>query len=130
MASGNFKGLPRRTARDRILRDNAFNIAKNSKYDGHQRRIASMVDNWYKVYCYACTVTLATWNQFEGGAAWSDTLAAQDKYKSSVLVTHYLPEKLSNSIIRKFEKRKIKSSFKGDIWGTDLAGMYLISKYN
>ena len=45
MASGNFKGLPRRTARDRILRDNAFNIAKNSKYDGHQRRIASMVDN-------------------------------------------------------------------------------------
>ena len=29
---GDFKGLTRRTASDKILRDKTFNIAKNSKY--------------------------------------------------------------------------------------------------
>ena len=41
MAYGDFKGLARRTASDKILRDKAFNIAKNSKYDGYQRGLAS-----------------------------------------------------------------------------------------
>ena len=40
---GDFKDLARRTASDKALRDKAFNIAKNSKYDGYQRRLASMV---------------------------------------------------------------------------------------
>ena len=35
MAYGNFKDLTRRTASDKILRAKAFNIAKNSKYDGY-----------------------------------------------------------------------------------------------
>ena len=43
MAYGDFKDLTRRTASDNILRDNAFNIAKNPKYDGYQRGLASMV---------------------------------------------------------------------------------------
>ena len=43
MAYGNFKGLTRRTASDKILHDKAFNIAKNPKYDRYQRRLASMV---------------------------------------------------------------------------------------
>ena len=43
MAYGDFKDLTRRTASDKILRDKAFNIAKNLKYDGYQRRLASMV---------------------------------------------------------------------------------------
>ena len=34
-AYGNFKDLARRTASDKILRDKAFNIAKNPKYDGY-----------------------------------------------------------------------------------------------
>ena len=34
MACGDFKDLTRRTASDKILRDKAFNIAKNPKYDG------------------------------------------------------------------------------------------------
>ena len=43
---GDFKDLARRTASDKVLRDKAFNIAKNSKYDGYQRRLASMVYNF------------------------------------------------------------------------------------
>ena len=43
MASGDFKDLSRRATSDKILRDKAFNIAKNPKYDRYQRRLASMV---------------------------------------------------------------------------------------
>ena len=43
MVYGDFKDLVRRTASDKVLRDKAFNIAKNSKCDGYQRGLASMV---------------------------------------------------------------------------------------
>ena len=40
MAYADFKDLARRTASAKVLRDKAFNIAKNPKYDGYQRRLA------------------------------------------------------------------------------------------
>ena len=43
MAYGDFKNLAKRTASDKVLRDKAFNIAKNLKYDGYQRGLASIV---------------------------------------------------------------------------------------
>ena len=43
MAYGEFKYLKRRTYSDKVLRYKAFNIAKSPKYDGYQRRLASMV---------------------------------------------------------------------------------------
>ena len=47
MVYGNFKDLKRRTASDKILIDKAFNIAKNPKYDGYQRGLASMFYNFF-----------------------------------------------------------------------------------
>ena len=38
-----FKDIARRTASDKVLRDKAFNIAKNPKYDGYKRGFSSMV---------------------------------------------------------------------------------------
>ena len=38
MAYGDFKDLAKRTAADKVLRDQAFNIAKDPKYNGYQRR--------------------------------------------------------------------------------------------
>ena len=35
MTYGDFKDLPRKTASDKMLRNKAFNIAKNRKYDGY-----------------------------------------------------------------------------------------------
>ena len=43
MACADFKDFSRRTNSDKILRDKAFNIAKNPKYDAYQRGLASMV---------------------------------------------------------------------------------------
>ena len=47
IAYGDFKDLARRTAPDKVLRDKAFNIAKNPNYDGYQRRHASMADIFF-----------------------------------------------------------------------------------
>ena len=46
MAYGDFKDLNRRTFADKVLRDKAFNIAKDPKCDGYQRCLASMVYNF------------------------------------------------------------------------------------
>ena len=43
MAIKDFKDLPRRTASGKVLRDKAFNIAKNPKYNGYQCGLASVV---------------------------------------------------------------------------------------
>ena len=40
MTYGDFKELPGRTASDEVLRDKAFNITKNPKYDGYQGGLA------------------------------------------------------------------------------------------
>lgn len=38
-----FKYLPRRTATDKALCDKAFNIAEDTRYDGYQYGLASIV---------------------------------------------------------------------------------------
>ena len=107
MAYGDFKDLARRTASDKVLRDKAINIAKNPKYDGYQRGLVSMV--------YKC---------FDKKSKGSFKSAIKNKIKRN----EQLAEKLHKPIIRKFEKRKIYSLFKDNIWGPDLADMQLISK--
>ena len=47
MAYGDFRDLKRRTGSDKIIREKAFNIAKNPKYDGYQRGLASMVYKFF-----------------------------------------------------------------------------------
>ena len=66
-----YEDLTRRTACDKILRDKAFNIAKNSKHDGYQRGLASMVPKLF----YKKSASLA----------WSETLATRDKSVSLLL---------------------------------------------
>ena len=43
MAYGDFKDLAKRTAADKVLKNKAFNIAKDPKYDEYQRELASIV---------------------------------------------------------------------------------------
>ena len=47
MAYGDSKDLKRRTVSNKVLRVKAFNIAKNPKYDGYQRGVASMVYRFF-----------------------------------------------------------------------------------
>ena len=105
MAYGAFKDLTKRTAADNILMHKALNIAEDPKYNGYQRRLASMV---YKFF---------------------DKKTAGMGVKS-MPQNEQLAEELHKSIIREFKKRKVYSAFKDNIWGADLADMQLISKFN
>ena len=114
MAYGDFKDLGKRTASDKVLRDKAFNIAKDPKYHGYQRGLASMVYTFFDKNTAGSGVT---------------TLA----YKSAIKSMHQneqLAEELHKPIIRKFEKRKEYSAYKNYVWAADLADIKLISKFN
>ena len=58
MAYGDFKDLAKRTASDKVLKDKAFKIAKNPKYDGYQRGLVSMV---YNFLIKTCQVVVLIW---------------------------------------------------------------------
>ena len=58
MAYGNFNDLKRRTASDKVLRDKAFDIAKNPKYDGYQRGLAYMVYKFFDKKLKGCDVNI------------------------------------------------------------------------
>ena len=47
MAYGDFKDFAKKTSSDKVLRDKAFNISKNLKYDGNQRGLASMAYRYF-----------------------------------------------------------------------------------
>ena len=99
------KDLTKRTVAYKILKNKAFDIADDPKYDGYQRGVASMV---YKLFD----------SKVSGSSA--KLIPENDQ----------LAEELHKPIIRKFEKRKAYSTFKDNIWGVDLADMQLLSKYN
>ena len=108
MAYGDFKDLARRTASDKVLKDKAFNIAKNPKYDGDQRELACMV---YKFFD-------------KKSAGSSGNMYTNNKRPLD------LDEELHKPMIRKFGKRAVYSGCKDNIWGADLADIQLISKFN
>ena len=47
MAYGRSKDLAKRTQSDKVLRDKAFKVANDPKYDGCQRGLASMVHKFF-----------------------------------------------------------------------------------
>ena len=104
MAYAKSKDLAKRTQSDKVLRNKAFKIASDLKYDGYQRGLASMV---YKFF-----------DKKSSGSG----IANEPNYQ--------LANELHKPIIRKFKKRKVYSSFRDNIWGVDLADMQSLSKYN
>ena len=47
MAHGKSKDLIKRTQSDKVLKDKAFKIVSNPKYDGYQRGLASVVYKFF-----------------------------------------------------------------------------------
>ena len=82
----------------------------NPIYDGYQRGLASMV---YKFF--------------------DSKVAPLDKKPMSgkgIKNNKFLAKELHKPVIKKFNKRKVYSKFKDNIWGVDLADMRLLSKQN
>ena len=89
MAYGKSKDLIKRTQSDKVLKDKAFKIASDPKYDGYQRGLASMV---YKFFD----------KKFSGSV-----IANEPNYQ--------LANELHKPIIKIFKKRKVYSSFRDNI---------------
>ena len=101
-AYSDHKDLINRTEADKVLIDKAYDIASNPKYDGYQRDLASMV---YKFF-------------------------DKKSIGSGIASSSILADELHKPIIRKFNKRKVYSQFKDNIWGVDLADMQSLSRKN
>ena len=101
-AYADHKDLINRTEADKVLRDKVHDIASNPKYDGYQRGLAGMV---YKFFDKKST-------------------------GSGIASSSILADELHKPIIRKFNKRKVYSQFKDNIWGVDLADIQSLSRKN
>ena len=99
------KDLTKRTIADKNLKNRAFDIAKDPKYDRYQRGLASMVYGFF------------------------DSKVSENDAKL-IPENEQLANELHKPIIKKFGKRKVYSTFKDNIWGVDLADIQLLSKYN
>ena len=114
-AYADHKDLINRTEADKFLRDKSYDIVSNPEYDGYQRGLASMV---YKFFDKKSTGSgfKKLKNTAEPSAlACSSSILADEHHKP---------------IIRKFNKRKVYSQFKDNIWGVDLADMQSLTRKN
>ena len=117
-AYADHKDLINRTEADKVLRDKAYDIASNPKYDGYQRGLASMV---YKFFDKKST---------EEPSSLERTGSGFKKLKNTAPSSSILTDERNKPIIRKFDKRKVYSQFKDNIWGVDLADMQSLSRKN
>ena len=108
-AYADYKDLINRTKPDKVLRDKAYNIGSNPEYDGYQRGLASMV---YK---------------FFDKKSMGSGMVKPSSLESSCSI---LADELHKPVIKKFNKRKVYSQFKDNIWGVDLADMQSLSRKN
>ena len=96
------KDLINRTEVDKVLRDKAYNIASNPEYDGYQTGLASMVYRFFD----------------------------KKSMGSGINSSSKLADELHKPVIKKFNRRKVYSQFKYNIWGVDLADMQSLSRKN
>ena len=101
MASDDFKDLKRKTVSDKMLRDKAFNIAKNPKHDGYQRGLASMVYRFFN----------------KNSASLADKFVAGDAAANNEIKQNFqLAEELHKPIFRKSKKEKFILDLKIIFW--------------
>ena len=112
-AYADHKDLINRTEADKVLRDKVYDIASNPEYDGYQRGLASIV---YKFFD----------KKSMGSGIKKDTAEPSSLEGSSLILT----DELHRPVIKKFNKRKVYSQFKDNIWGVDLADMKSLSRKN
>ena len=112
-AYANNKDLINTTKADKVLKDKAYNIASNPEYDGYQRSLASMV---YKFF-----------DKKSMGSGTAEPSSLERIAKDSSLI---LADELHKLVIKNFNKRKVYSQFRDNIWGVDLADTQSLSKKN
>ena len=94
-AYAKYKDVENRLVSDQKLRNSAYDIASNPKYDGYQRGLASMV---YKFF--DSKVVLLGKKNMSGKGTGNNKILADELHKP---------------VVKKFNKRKVYSQFKDNI---------------
>ena len=111
-AYADYKDLVNRTQADKVLKDKAYEIASNPKYDGYQRGLASMV------------------HKFFDKKTRSEMRRAERTQRVSGINNVKLADELHKPVIEKFDRQKVYSLYQDNIWGIDLADTKLLSRQN
>ena len=91
VAYSDSKVLAKGTISDKVLKDKAYEIDINPKYDGYQRGLARMANQFF-----------------------------EKKIRSGAGVKKKLAQELHKSVIKKFKRRKVYARFKDNIWAAGL----------
>ena len=91
-AYAKYKDIEHRLIADDKLKNSAYDIASNPEYDGYQRGLPSMVYNFFNSKLFLI------------------------KKGKGMKNNEILAEELHKTVIKKFNKRKVYSQFKDNIW--------------
>ena len=95
------KDIAKRTISDKIFKDRAYEIARNRKYDGYQKALASIAYTFF-----------------------------DKKTGSGVSVNEQVVEELHKPVTKEFKRRKVYARFRDNILPEDLAEMGSLSFKN
>ena len=98
-AYAKYKDRLNRKQSDIVLKNKALKIATDPRVNGYQRGLASMVYKFFNARTKRSRINL----------------------QANSLNNEILAEELHKPIIKNFQRRKVYSSFKDNIWDVDLA---------
>ena len=120
-AYAKYKDVENKLISDQKLRNNGYDIASNPKYDGYQRGLVSMV---YKFFDSKVAPLDKKTMSGKGNAKHTAKPSSLKRTENNKI----LAEKLHKPVIKKFNKRKVYSQFRDNMWGVDLADMQSLRK--
>ena len=123
-----YKDVENRLISDQKLRNSEYDIASNPKYDGYQRGLASMVCKFFD--SKVAPLDKKTMPSIGNAKSTAEPSALARNSLERTENKKILVEKLHKPVIKKFNKRKVYSQFKDNIWGVDLADTKSLSKKN
>ena len=91
------------------MKDRAYEISINPKYNGCQRDLVTMVDKFFDKKLGSAPIATS---------------------KAGVCVNEQVAQELNKPVIKKFKRRRVYARFKDDIWAEDLADMGSLSSEN
>ena len=122
-AYAKYKDVENRLISDQKLRNSAYDIASNPKYDGYQRGLASM---GYKCFDLKVAPLDKRTMSSKGNAKHTAKPSSLKRTENNKTLT----KESHKPVIKKFNKRKVYSQFRDNIWGVDLADMQSLTKKN
>ena len=124
-AYAKYKDVENKLISDQKLKNSAYDIASNPKYDCFQRGLASMIYNFFGSKAAPLDKKTMSGKDDAKHTAKPSSLERSSLERTKE-VNKVLAEELHKLVIKKFNKRIVYSQFKDKIWGVegvDLADM-------